>query len=510
MASSLSFAVGFMANEWCIFNLGTNNWQGGGEFAPGSGILHEGHHRSLNALTGVRCWSMWPSRTQRTDAAHSDYRVFPLEHDIPICESISPVSSYRWHKMTNKEFDAYRERLANEVEAFITHVETSEGVTFNLFFAHHTFVNPTVMVEVNRRRAAAGKARVPLVVFAHGTALKMYEHELKGTPDFPKRFITWMRDDQKVFDAQAGHVAGVYAIAEAQRDLFTKIFPEFDAKRVIVTPNGYNQLVFKPCPDAKPFDALPPVFSPELPLAALPEGVRRGLGIDDAGVAPSRIPAARYDKYVMFTGKFADWKRLDVVLKAAAIYTAKLNGQYRVATLIAGTGPAEDQLYYNRLAYEKLQLGATWFLGPQPQPMLAQLNTVADVGVFPSKDEPFGLVFIECMACGTPVIGARSGGPKDFVTPEVGTLVWESDDHEVLADRVATAVQCAIREDWKAKRGAACVEYVMKNFSLQSQCDKMLAAVSQHFGSAESRQGRTSSRPAADEQPPRSQPKPKM
>ena len=35
-----------------IFQLGTNNWQRGGEFAPGSGILHEAHHHAYNALPG--------------------------------------------------------------------------------------------------------------------------------------------------------------------------------------------------------------------------------------------------------------------------------------------------------------------------------------------------------------------------------------------------------------------------------------------------------------------------
>ena len=80
-----------------IFQLGTNNWQRGGEFAPGSGILHEAHHRAYNDLEGVRCYSMFPSRTQRF--REDDVRVFELDHDIPICESISPVSSYRWHAM---------------------------------------------------------------------------------------------------------------------------------------------------------------------------------------------------------------------------------------------------------------------------------------------------------------------------------------------------------------------------------------------------------------------------
>ena len=46
-----------------IFQLGTNNWQRSGEFAPDLGILHETHHHAYNALPGVRTYSSghWPS-----------------------------------------------------------------------------------------------------------------------------------------------------------------------------------------------------------------------------------------------------------------------------------------------------------------------------------------------------------------------------------------------------------------------------------------------------------------
>jgi hypothetical protein len=47
---------------------------------------------------------------------------------------------------------------------------------------------------------------------------------------------------------------------------------------------------------------------------------------------------------------------------------------------------------------------------------------------FPSYKEPFGMVFIECMACGTPTIGANSGGPTEFVKPGQGVLVEEEAD----------------------------------------------------------------------------------
>jgi glycosyltransferase involved in cell wall biosynthesis len=472
-----------MSTTWQIFCLGTNNWQGGGEFAPGSGILHEGHHESLRALPNVTgCFSMWPSRNQRTNPDRKDYRVFALEHDIPICESISPVSSYRWHSMSEDEFNAYRTRLANEVEAFINDAEAETGIPFNLFIAHHTFVNPTVMVEINRRRTSAGKPRVPVVVFAHGTALKMYQNELKQSDEYPLRFYPWIQE-QKIFDKSAGNVDGVFVIANAQHAIFNAVFPEFDPARVVVAPNGYNQKIFHKVPNATPAsvfikDTLPAKYYASIAEELAEQGAETVAHV--TSTQESGIPTAKFDRLVLFTGKFADWKRLDVMLKAAAQYrVAGLAKGVSIGTLIAGGGPPEDELLYKRLAYVELKAAEhVFFLGPLGQDLLTRVNTVVDLGVFPSKDEPFGLVFIECMACGTPVLGARSGGPIDFVTDAVGALIEEHADHDVLAQRFADkVVEVIVDQNWKATKGADCINYAVENFSLKAQCAQILENV---------------------------------
>merc|ERR1739848_820952 len=82
---------------------------------------------------------------------------------------------------------------------------------------------------------------------------------------------------------------------------------------------------------------------------------------------------------------------------------------------------------------EKLGLKNTFLMGARGQDQLAEIYTVAELGCFPSFKEPFGLVFVECMACKTPVIGANSGGPKDFVTSEVGELVAEPSETKDLS-----------------------------------------------------------------------------
>ncbi|MBA3907266.1 MAG: hypothetical protein H0X35_11360, partial [Pseudonocardiales bacterium] len=229
-----------------IFQLGTNNWQRGGEFAPGSGILHEAHHHAYNAIPGLRCYSMYPSRRQRF--REEDVNVFALEHDIPICESISPTSNYRWHSMSEDEVAAYRARLTNEVADWIDEIEAGTDDRFGLAIAHHGFMNTVVMRDVIRRRAAAGRGTMPLLCFAHGTELKMYANEKRGDrPDeFPLRFLPYMQQE-KIFDYDDPEhgVDVVASISGEQIDALGNVFPEFPRERVILSHNGYNQQVFR-------------------------------------------------------------------------------------------------------------------------------------------------------------------------------------------------------------------------------------------------------------------------
>merc|ERR1711988_1638922 len=125
------------------------------------------------------------------------------------------------------------------------------------------------------------------------------------------------------------------------------------------------------------------------------------------------------------------------------------------------------------MAYVEQGLQHIYFVGAQMQPDLAKLYSMSDIGVFPSKAEPFGMVFIECMACGTPVIGANSGGPRDFVSNAVGTLIPDqalsvpADD--TLVDDLYNAISTALDEDWKAVKGQACIK-ATESFSMDEQC----------------------------------------
>ncbi|MGH7999077.1 MAG: glycosyltransferase family 4 protein [Brasilonema sp.] len=62
-----------------------------------------------------------------------------------------------------------------------------------------------------------------------------------------------------------------------------------------------------------------------------------------------------------------------------------------------------------------------------------EIMKAVDFLVFPSRYEPFGLVVIEAMATGIPVITASSTGAADLVTKEAGIVLPDSDDTEALA-----------------------------------------------------------------------------
>lgn len=449
-----------MAGRRLVFQLGTNNWQRGGEFAPGSGILHESHHHAYDSLPGIKSYSIYPSKTQRFE--QEDVKVFELDHDIPICESISPVSSYRWHGMSDEQIDAYRARLTAEVTAWMAEIERRTGDVFDLAIAHHTFLNPVVMRDIIRARVAEGRPPMPLLCFAHGTALKMYANERRADrPDeFPLRFLP-MIEEERIFayGDPKGSVDLAAAISTEQIDALVDIFPSFPRDRVVLSPNGYNQAVFT-----------------EPKGTADRAGVLKGFLTEPYPGSPRAAEpvAGDFDKIVVYCGKFADWKRLDALLAAAKIYEST---SPEIATLVIGSGPVEDQKRMQDLAFETLGLERTFFLGPRGQDELATLFALADIGCFPSKNEPFGLVFIECMACGTPVIGVNSGGPRDFVTPDVGALVPETDDKDALATSLADAIRLAIRDGWKAKKGAHAAAYARKNFSVVAQVQALLDAV---------------------------------
>jgi glycosyltransferase involved in cell wall biosynthesis len=66
-----------------------------------------------------------------------------------------------------------------------------------------------------------------------------------------------------------------------------------------------------------------------------------------------------------------------------------------------------------------------------PRPQLAKVYAAADVFVFPSRNETFGLVMLEAMACGTPVAAYPVDGPLQVLGAETGQSLGGALDEDL-------------------------------------------------------------------------------
>ncbi len=86
------------------------------------------------------------------------------------------------------------------------------------------------------------------------------------------------------------------------------------------------------------------------------------------------------------------------------------------------------------------------FHGYCPREDLIHLYNISDIFVLPSMAESFGMVFVEAMSCGLPVIGARVGGVPDIVKEENGILVEPGSVEGLVTAIKSLAKQRTLRE----------------------------------------------------------------
>ncbi len=113
------------------------------------------------------------------------------------------------------------------------------------------------------------------------------------------------------------------------------------------------------------------------------------------------------EKVILYVGRIEPIKGLDLLLRSAAIME-----EAHIKALIVG-GNMEQEAEVERLKEMAKELGiedSLEFVGLVDQRQLPVYYNAADVCVVPSHYESFGLVALEAMACGTPVVASRVGG----------------------------------------------------------------------------------------------------
>lgn len=154
----------------------------------------------------------------------------------------------------------------------------------------------------------------------------------------------------------------------------------------------------------------------------------------DASAVYAAYPALKGKFVVGTSSRFIGWKRVDYLLRSFA----KLHAvQPQALLLLVGDGPEMGRLQQLK---EELNLGdAVLFVGFQKQ--VTAFQSVMDVCVFPSASEPFGLVAIECMHLGKPVLVLEDGGGLAELVAQVEPAMVVADVEQLTDALVKIALQ---------------------------------------------------------------------
>jgi D-inositol-3-phosphate glycosyltransferase len=153
---------------------------------------------------------------------------------------------------------------------------------------------------------------------------------------------------------------------------------------------------------------------------------------------------------VLFVGRIDLMKGIDTLLDGFARLTERL-GERELPKLVFIGGtlvPGEESLVpgddLEPVIARATSLGILpqiIFRGSVPQDQLPLYYSAATVAAVPSRYESFGLVAVEAMACGLPVVASRAGGLKFTVEEEVSGLLVPTGDAAALAEGLARVIE---------------------------------------------------------------------
>jgi len=222
---------------------------------------------------------------------------------------------------------------------------------------------------------------IPYIVIEHGTGI------LNSTLD--RRYLTLTRDS-------LNHAEYIICVSGDTKRWFQRVYGKRHANKIRIIPGGVDSETYK-------------------------------------HEAPIKIISKKYQlkdkKLVIFTGKLTKPKGTEYLVKAAPKIDAEI--------YILGSG---DELSNLQEIVKEKKIKNVHFLGyfgPEYVKELKEFYRRADVFVCPSIwDEPLGLVVLEAMASGTPVVGSKRGGIPLAIKNNVNGFLVKARSSSAIADAV--------------------------------------------------------------------------
>lgn len=163
-------------------------------------------------------------------------------------------------------------------------------------------------------------------------------------------------------------------------------------------------------------------------------------GVDEEQFHPAAMRDLTSDPYVLFVARLDDpRKNIGLLLEAYARLPDEVRERVRLV-LAGSSGPPPG--FWTR-AEALGQRDRIEYVERPSREVLVRLYQRAAVFALPSDEEGFGVVLLEAMACGVPVVSTRSGGPDGIVSDGKDGFLVPLDDAAAMADRLSRLLQDA-------------------------------------------------------------------
>lgn len=273
------------------------------------------------------------------------------------------------HVPVGPEAPMEKHRIVAHLPEFIEWVRRfaeREGLAYDLIHSHYWISGLAAL-------ALRSAWQVPVIQMFH-TLGRMKNRVVRAEEREPPQRL----EAERRLVQEADHLVAATPIEKAQLVWLYGATPS----HITVIPPGVDLERFRPIPKAE---------------------ARRILG----------FPPER--RYVLFVGRIEPLKGLETLMRAVAILAQECPSwtQDFAVVVIGGDPDATADAEMRRLQQLREELGVTdlvAFIGAKAQETLPYYYNAADVVVMPSDYESFGLVALEAMACGTPVIASDVGG----------------------------------------------------------------------------------------------------
>jgi D-inositol-3-phosphate glycosyltransferase len=219
--------------------------------------------------------------------------------------------------------------------------------------------------------------------------------------------------------------------------------------------------------------------APSSKIAVIPPGVDTHHFYPIAKDEAKEVAGVPEDTHtILFVGRIEPLKGIDLLIKAISIIQKNeqlqccphnliiIGGEPNVKAEEMNVEMAHLQDMVENLGIENFVI----FLGKQDQQMLPYYYSAAEVVVMPSHYESFGMVALEAMACGTPVIASQVGGLAFLVRDGETGFVVPGNDAEKLANRLVELIK---NKELRDKMGSNSAEYA-KLYSWENITEKMI------------------------------------